>query len=154
MELSHVNENGACMVDVSGKQNTDRTAVAHGLVTTNSATIILLLNGKTPKGDVLNTAKVAGIMAAKKTSELIPMCHNLPLNDVDIEFKIKENTIEIVSTAKCFGKTGVEMEALTACSVAALTIYDMLKAVDKTMTIGEIYLMSKDGGKSGHFERG
>jgi len=153
MELSHVNENGACMVDVSIKQDTQREAVAHGLVTTNEETIKLLLDGKTPKGDVLNTARVAGIMAAKKTSDLIPMCHNLALTNVSVDFEVGKNTIEIKSIAKTYGKTGVEMEALTAASVSALTIYDMLKAVDKTMVIGEIYLVSKDGGKSGHFER-
>lgn len=153
MELSHVSKNGACMVDVSEKENTNRIAKAHALVTTNEATIKLLLDGKTPKGEVINTAKVAGIMGAKKTSDLIPMCHNLPLNDVDIEFKVLNSSIEIISTAKNYGKTGVEMEALTAASVAALTIYDMLKAVDKSIEISEIYLLEKDGGKSGHYIR-
>jgi len=154
MELSHVSEKGAIMVDVSGKDITERTAVAHGIIKMNKETMEVLLSGNNPKGDVLNTAKVAGIMSAKNTSGLIPMCHNIPLNKVDVDFKLGEDYIEISSLAKTSGKTGVEMEALTAVSVAALTIYDMLKAVDKTMTIGEIYLVSKDGGKSGHFERG
>lgn len=153
MELSHVSEKGAIMVDVSEKATTDRIAVAHGRVEIKEEVISLLLDGKTPKGDVLNTAKVAGIMAAKKTAEIIPMCHNIPLNKVDVDFEVGKDYIEIKGIAKTSGKTGVEMEALTAVSVSALTIYDMLKAVDKGMTIGEIYLVEKDGGKSGHYQR-
>ncbi len=153
MELSHVSEKGAIMVDVSEKATTDRIAVAHGRVEIKEEVIALLLDGKTPKGDVLNTAKVAGIMAAKRTAEIIPMCHNIPLNKVDVDFEVGKDYIEIKGIAKTSGKTGVEMEALTAVSVSALTIYDMLKAVDKGMTIGEIYLVEKDGGKSGHYQR-
>jgi len=154
MELSHVSDKGAIMVDVTDKDVTERVAVAHGKILMKKETMNVLMSGKNPKGDVLNTAKVAGIMAAKNTSNLIPMCHNIPLNKIDIDFNLGDDFIEIKSLAKCNGKTGVEMEALTAASVCCLTIYDMLKAVDKEMIIGEIYLEMKDGGKSGHFERG
>ncbi len=153
MELSHVDENGAKMVDVGEKQVTRRTAVAHGAVMTKPETISLLLDGKTPKGDVLNTARVAGIMASKNTASLIPMCHNIPLDNVKIEFEVKPDRVEITATAVATYKTGVEMEALTAVTVSALTIYDMLKAVDKSMEIGDIYLASKEGGKSGSYKR-
>lgn len=153
MELSHVDENGAKMVDVGEKQVTRRTAVAHGTVMTKPETISLLLDEKTPKGDVLNTARVAGIMASKNTASLIPMCHNIPLDNVKIEFEVKPDRVEITATAVATYKTGVEMEALTAVTVSALTIYDMLKAVDKSMEIGDIYLASKEGGKSGIYKR-
>lgn len=154
MELSHVDKNGACMVDVSNKDITARIAIAHGKVSMDKETIKLLVDQKTPKGDVLNTARVAGIMAAKNTSSLIPMCHPIALSHVEILFDVKEDSIEITASSKTSSQTGVEMEALTAVSVAALTIYDMLKAVDKRMVIGDIYLQEKDGGKSGHFVRG
>lgn len=153
MELSHVDENGAKMVDVGEKQVTRRTAVAHGAVMTKPETISLLLDGKTPKGEVLNTARVAGIMASKNTASLIPMCHNIPLDNVKIEFEVKPDRVEITATAVATYKTGVEMEALTAVTVSALTIYDMLKAVDKSMEIDDIYLASKEGGKSGIYKR-
>ncbi len=153
MELSHVDENGAKMVDVGEKQVTRRTAVAHGAVKTKPETISLLLDEKTPKGDVLNTARVAGIMASKNTASLIPMCHNILLDNVKIEFDVKPDRVEITATAVATYKTGVEMEALTAVTVSALTIYDMLKAVDKSMEIGDIYLASKEGGKSGSYKR-
>ena len=153
MGLSHVDKNGVKMVDVGEKENTNRVAKAHALVKMKKETIQALVDEKTPKGDVLNTARIAGISAAKKTSELIPMCHTIPLNYVKVDFGVKEDEIEIITEASAFWKTGVEMEALTAASVAALTIYDMLKAVDKRMSVEEVYLISKDGGKSGHFER-
>ena len=153
MELSHVDENGAKMVDVGEKSATKRTAVARGEIKTKSKTIILLTNKETPKGDVLNTARVAGIMAAKNTSSLIPMCHNVPLDNVKIEFEIGRDKVVVTATAVATYKTGVEMEALVAVSVASLTIYDMLKAVDKSMVIGEICLLKKEGGKSGIYER-
>ena len=153
MELSHVDKNGVKMVDVGEKECTFRVATAHALVKMNKETVQALVNEKTPKGDVLNTARIAGIQAAKKTSELIPMCHTLPLNSVTVDFEVKEDEIEIFTKASANWKTGVEMEALTAASFAALTIYDMLKAVDKRMSIEQVYLLTKDGGKSGHFER-
>lgn len=153
MELSHVDENGAKMVDVGEKSATKRTAVARGEIKTKHETIILLTNKETPKGDVLNTARVAGIMAAKNTSSLIPMCHNVPLDNVKIEFEIGRDKVVVTATAVATYKTGVEMEALVAVSVASLTIYDMLKAVDKSMVIGEICLLKKEGGKSGIYER-
>ena len=153
MELTHVDENGVKMVDVTQKDVTNRVAKAHALVKMDKNTIALLVDKKTPKGDVLNTARIAGIMAAKKTDELIPMCHKIPLNSVKVEFDIKEDSVEIFTEASASWKTGVEMEALTAANIAALTIYDMLKAVDKRIEIDRVYLLSKDGGKSGHFER-
>lgn len=153
MELSHVDENGVKMVDVGSKEYTDRVAKAHAKVLMDKETIKLLVDKKTPKGDVLNTARIAGITASKRTDEIIPMCHAIPLNQVSVDFDVQEDYIEIFSTASATWKTGVEMEALTAVSVAALTIYDMLKAVDKRISIEEVYLLSKDGGKSGHFER-
>ena len=153
MELTHVDENGVKMVDVGGKEYTNRVAKAHAKVVMDKNTIKLLVDKKTPKGDVLNTARIAGITASKRTDEIIPMCHAIPLNQVSIDFNVQDDFIEIISTASATWKTGVEMEALTSVSVAALTIYDMLKAVDKRMSIEEVYRLSKDGGKSGHFER-
>ena len=139
------------MVDVSKKDNSDRIAIASGLIELNNATIRLLEVGTLKKGDVLTVAKIAGIQASKKTASLIPLCHNINLNNIDIEFKIdnQENKIYCQSTISCSGKTGVEMEALTAVSVALLTIYDMCKASDKNMIISEIKLIEKHGGKSG-----
>ncbi len=156
-KLTHLDETGrARMVDVSEKQITKREAVARGSVHMKSETIRLIKDKKIPKGDVLTVAKVAGIMAAKNTSSIIPMCHPLNITSVDINFDIdsKRNTVEIESNAKVLGQTGVEMEALTAVSVAALTIYDMCKAVDKDMVISDIMLIEKKGGRSGHFRRG
>ncbi|MEE9618345.1 MAG: cyclic pyranopterin monophosphate synthase MoaC [Anaerolineae bacterium] len=152
MELTHVDEEGRVrMVDVGGKADTERVAVARGDVTMRPETLRLIAEGGVPKGDVLAVAQVAGIMAAKRTPDLIPLCHPLLLTKVDVEFYINEEVsrIEITATARCRGKTGVEMEALTAVSVAALTIYDMAKAVEKTMRIGNIRLVRKSGGKSG-----
>jgi cyclic pyranopterin phosphate synthase len=139
------------MVDVGGKVDTERVAVARGEITMRPETLRLIVDKGVPKGDVLAVAQVAGIMAAKRVPDLIPLCHPLPLTKVDVAFRIDEvaSRIEITATAHCSGKTGVEMEALTAVSVAALTIYDMAKAVERTMRIGDIRLVRKSGGKSG-----
>lgn len=155
MELTHFDEQGrARMVDVSDKGETRRVAVARGKIEMQAETLERIRQGRIAKGDVLAVAQVAGIMAAKQTSSLIPMCHPLGITGADLAFEIvAPGTIEIEATVKVTGKTGVEMEALTAVSVAALTIYDMCKAIDKRMVIGEIRLMEKMGGKSGHFVR-
>ncbi len=137
------------MVDVSGKPVTAREAAAKGVVRMKPETLALMKEGKTPKGDVLATAQVAGFMAAKQTSSLIPMCHPLILDEVKVEFGFTEESVEITAAVKCSGRTGVEMEALTAVAVSALTIYDMCKAIDQTMRIDSIRLVSKSGGKSG-----
>jgi len=139
------------MVDVGWKEETEREAVASGQVIMGKETMNLIRNGQMKKGDVLTVARIAGIMGAKRTSELIPLCHPLPLDkiSVDLELDDEKNAIIIICTAKTTAKTGVEMEALTAVSVTALTIYDMCKAVDKTMQIQDIRLMKKTGGKSG-----
>lgn len=153
--LSHVDEKGrASMVDVSDKAETARVAAAAGLVTMRPETLDLVLEGKTPKGDVLNTARLAGIMAAKRTADLIPLCHPLPLARVTVEFAPRNDRsgIEITATAKVMGRTGVEMEALTAVSISALTIYDMIKAVERGARIENIRLLRKEGGKSGTYE--
>ena len=141
------------MVDVDGKPDTERVAVARGEVTMRPETLRLIVEKGVPKGDVLAAAQVAGIMAAKRTPDLIPLCHPLLLSAVDVAFRPDEqgSRIEITATVRCRGKTGVEMEALTAVSVAALTIYDMAKAVEKTMRIGNIRLVRKSGGKSGEW---
>ena len=150
--LTHIDKDGSAkMIDVSEKNITDRIAIASGFIELNTETIHLVKIGNLKKGDVLTVAKIAGIQASKKTSSLIPLCHNLNLNKIDIEFNIdkKENKIYCKSTVNCSGKTGVEMEALTAVSVALLTIYDMCKSSDKNMLISEIKLLEKRGGKSG-----
>ena len=150
--LTHIDKDGnAKMVDVSNKDNSNRIAIASGFIELNNATISLIESGNLKKGDVLTVAKIAGIQASKKTSGLIPLCHNINLDKINIEFRIsmKENKIYCQSTIKCSGKTGVEMEALTAVSVSLLTIYDMCKASDKNMVISEIKLIEKHGGKSG-----
>ena len=155
--LSHLDAEGvARMVDVGAKQETPREAVAAGEVRMAPETLRLLAAGNAPKGDVLGVARVAGILAAKRTSQLIPLCHSLPLTFVGIDFSLEEETsrVLITATARCHGQTGVEMEALTAVSVAALTIYDKAKALEKTMVIGEIRLLRKTGGKSGEWVRG
>jgi cyclic pyranopterin phosphate synthase len=154
MALTHVDESGRVqMVDVGEKPDTERVAVAKGEVTMQPETLRLIAEGGAPKGDVLAAAQIAGIMAAKRTPDLIPLCHPLRLTKADVDFEIDQadSRIEITATVRCRGKTGVEMEALTAVSVAALTIYDMAKAVDKTMRIGNIRLVLKSGGKSGEF---
>lgn len=154
MELTHFNEEGyARMVDVSEKQATERFALAKGEIHMVPSTLKAIVEGKIAKGDVLAVAQVAGIMAAKRTSAIIPMCHNINLTNVDIIFEIKDYGVAIFATAKCTGFTGVEMEALNAVSVTALTIYDMVKAIDKNMTITNIQLLEKRGGKSGDYVR-
>ena len=152
MELTHLDEQGrAHMVDVGGKPDTERVVVARGEIRMRPQTLQLIAEKGVPKGDVLAVAQVAGIMAAKRVPELIPLCHPLLLSKVDVQFNIDEQASRIEITAKVHstGKTGVEMEALTAVSVAALTIYDMAKAVERTMRIGQIRLVRKSGGKSG-----
>jgi cyclic pyranopterin phosphate synthase len=156
MGLTHVDDEGrVTMVDVGGKADTERVAVARGEVAMRPETLRLIAAKGMPKGDVLAVAQVAGIMAAKRTPDLIPLCHTLLLTRVDVDFRIDEEAsrIEITATVHSRGKTGVEMEALTAVSVAALTIYDMAKAVEKTMRIGNIRLVHKTGGKSGEINQ-
>jgi len=154
MTLTHVDSEGRSrMVDVSGKPVTRRTAVATGLVRMSPSTVEAIKDHRTPKGDPLEVSRIAGVMGAKRTSELIPLCHPLPLNQANVELEIVPGGILITATAVTEGKTGVEMEALTAVSIAALTIYDMCKAIDKTMVISEIRLESKTGGTSGDFNR-
>jgi cyclic pyranopterin monophosphate synthase len=155
MSLSHFDENGqAHMVDVSAKPVTDRIAVARGHVVMSAETLALVTEGRAKKGDVLGVARLAGIMAAKKTADLIPLCHPLPITKVALDLTPDPSLPGIVveATVKTGGQTGVEMEALTAVSVACLTIYDMVKAVEKSMRIEGIRLVLKDGGKSGRFE--
>ncbi len=156
MSLTHFNEYGrAKMVSVEAKEDTVRIAKASGIISMRAETLGLIQQKGIKKGDVLSVAQVAGIMGAKKTSDLIPMCHNIFLSGADIEYTINETTpsIQIFATIKTVGKTGVEMEALSAVSTAALTIYDMCKAVDKEMVISNIQLEEKIGGKSGHYIR-
>ncbi len=154
MEFSHFDNKGnAVMVDVTQKENTERIAIAEGTIKVNETILNKIKEGTMGKGDVLNVARIAGIMAAKKTFELIPMCHIILLTKCSVDFEIDENKKEIkaVSTVKTTGKTGVEMEALTAVNITLLTIYDMCKAVDKGMVISNIHLVEKNGGKSGDF---
>ena len=154
MELTHFNEQGrARMVDVSEKAVTYRTAKAAGRVWMNPETLEKVRQGSMAKGDVLAVAQVAGLMAAKRTWELIPMCHPLPLTSINITFAFQDNALDIQAQVKCSGETGVEMEALTAVSAAALTVYDMCKAVQRDMVIDQIRLLEKTGGKSGVFRR-
>jgi len=155
-KLSHLDDQGrAKMVDVSDKEVTSRIAVARGAIHMRPETLALIREGKVKKGDVFSVARVAGIMAAKKTSELIPMCHPLNITSVEIDLSAENNParVEIEATVRVAGKTGVEMEAMAAVAVAGLTIYDMCKAVDREMSIGEIRLVKKSGGKSGTFIR-
>ena len=157
-KLTHIDSEGqAHMVDVSAKGSSERSATAEAFVRMTRETLALIAENKVAKGDVLATARIAGIMAAKKTSELIPLCHPLNLTSVSVDCKLIEDDeapgVHITATAKVVGVTGVEMEALTAASVAALTIYDMVKAVDKTMVIGDVRLMFKSGGRSGIYVR-
>lgn len=155
MEMTHFNEQGrARMVDVGDKEITKRTATAASRVTMAPDTLAAILEGKVSKGDVLAVAQVAGIMAAKKTADWIPMCHPLPLTGIDIAFSNNgKNELYIEATVSLKGRTGVEMEALTAVSAAALTVYDMCKALQKDMVIGPTLLVSKTGGKNGDYER-
>jgi len=155
-KISHFNKNGrAYMVDVGSKEDTRRVAIAESSMIMQPETLKLIKDRKIAKGDVLAVAQIAGIMAAKKTSQIIPMCHPLILTNVDLNFTIDENENKIIiqSKVKTIGKTGVEMEALIAVATAGLTIYDMCKAVDRGITIKSIYLLEKSGGKSGHFSR-
>jgi cyclic pyranopterin phosphate synthase len=154
VQLSHIDARGrAQMVNVGEKLVTFRTATAEGVVWTTAETIRLIEQNAIAKGNVLAVARVAGIMAAKHTADLIPLCHTLPLTGVDVDITLNPGgTIRIVATAQAEGKTGVEMEALTAVAIAALTIYDMCKAVDRSMVIGEIYLVHKSGGRSGEWQ--
>lgn len=152
-KLSHLDDKGqAHMVDVSDKAVTSRSATARARVLAQASTLALIRDGTAKKGDVLATARVAGIAAAKKTSDLIPLCHPLMISKVAVEFSLNADSIDVEATVKVEGKTGVEMEALTACSVACLTIYDMLKAVDRGMRITDLRLVEKTGGKSGTFK--
>ncbi len=157
MDLSHTDEKGkAKMVDVSGKEINLRTASASANVTLSPKAFLAIKNNEMSKGDVLSVARIAGIQAAKKTSELIPLCHNIFISSVTIEFVMDDNTnsIRVISTAKTNSVTGIEMEALMGASVAALTIYDMSKALDKSIKISDIYLLTKTGGKSGDYNAG
>ena len=154
--LSHLNDAGeARMVDISPKEVTSRAARAEGFVSMSPKTLDLILGGNTRKGDVLATARIAGIMAAKRTAELIPLCHPLPLAEVTIDFEPSRDPpgLKVEASAKVDAKTGVEMEALTAVSIACLTIYDMVKAVDRAMSFSGLRLVEKTGGRSGHFKR-
>jgi cyclic pyranopterin monophosphate synthase len=155
VKLTHIDDSGAAlMVDVSDKETTKRTAVARGRVVMEPATLALIESGEAKKGDVLATARIAGIMAAKRTHELIPLCHPLALSQivVDLELDRDASSVEVTATVRLSARTGVEMEALTAVSVACLTIYDMVKAVDRGMKVTDIRLIHKSGGKSGTFD--
>ena len=149
-KLTHLDESGAAhMVDVSAKATTVREAIAEGRITMSAAALTAIRDGTAKKGDVIATARIAGIMAAKKTSDLIPLCHPLALSKVAVDFAFEEDAIRVTALARLTGQTGVEMEAMTAASVALLTLYDMAKAVDKAMVISGVRLLSKSGGKSG-----
>ena len=150
--LTHLDETGtARMVDVGAKPATQRMAKADGIIRMSSEALAAIKAGDAPKGDVLGTARIAAIMAAKKTGELIPLCHPLSLDAVNVEFTFEDNGVRVTATASLTGKTGVEMEAMVAASTALLTVYDMAKALDKGMVIGEVRLLEKLGGKSGHW---
>jgi cyclic pyranopterin phosphate synthase len=153
-KLSHLDESGAAhMVDVTGKDATKRTAVAAGTLHTTPEVVHLIASGGLPKGDALATARVAGILAAKRTSDLIPLCHQLALTGVDVEFEVGDGTVGVTASVRSTDRTGVEMEALTAVSVAALTLYDMIKAVDPAARIDDIRVLRKEGGKTGLWTR-
>lgn len=153
-DFTHFNAQGrARMVDVSGKDVTLRTATAAGRVTMRPETAEAIRSGGVPKGDVLSVAQVAGIMAAKRTAEIVPMCHPLPLTGVDVRFTVGDDAVDVEATVTCRGETGVEMEALHAVTAAALTVYDMCKALEKGMTITDVRLLTKTGGKSGDYFR-
>ena len=155
-KLTHINQKGdAQLVDISDKAITHRRAIAEGSIQLNKKTLKLIQDNLIKKGDVLNTARIAGIQAAKKTWELIPLCHTINLSKIDINFSIdkKNNVITCQSSCECFAQTGLEMEALSAVSIALLTIYDMVKAVDRTMVISNIHLVEKSGGRSGVYKR-
>lgn len=152
-KLTHLDDSGAArMVDVGGKPATARRAVASGRIAMSAAALEAIRAGNAPKGDVLSAARIGGIMAAKRTGDLIPLCHPLGLEAVNIDFEYEDAAIRATATASLTGRTGVEMEAMVAVSVALLTIYDMAKAIDKGMVIGEVRLIEKTGGKSGHWK--
>ncbi len=152
--LSHVDERGeARMVDVAGKQVTHRRAVAGAVIRMKPTTLAMIVEGRAPKGDVFAVARVAGIMAAKRTSDLVPLCHPLSITRANVDLEPVEGGVRVIATVETDGKTGVEMEALTAASVAALTLYDMCKAVDRGMTVDGLGLLAKEGGKSGTWTR-
>jgi cyclic pyranopterin phosphate synthase len=152
--LSHIDDQGAAhMVDVTGKEASKRTAVAAGSLRTSAQVVELIAAGGLAKGDALATARLAGILAAKRTSELIPLCHQLALTGVDVDFAVGETDVDITATVRSTDRTGVEMEALTAVSVAALTLYDMIKAVDPAARIDDIRVLRKDGGRHGSWVR-
>jgi len=154
MELTHFDESGrARMVSVGGKTETERTAVARGRVKIQSETAALIREKRAAKGDVLAVAQLAGVMAAKKASDLIPLCHNIALTSVDVSLALAESSVEIEAEVRTFGRTGAEMEALTAVSVAALSVYDMCKSADRAMEIEAVRLIRKSGGKSGEWIR-
>lgn len=151
-ELTHIDEHGtARMVDVTSKETTRRVAKAQAVVRMLPSTIAAIRENALAKGDALGVARVAGILAAKRVDELIPLCHSLPIGAAEVDFEIGEDRITVTSTVSTMAQTGVEMEALTAATIAALTIYDMAKAVDKRIEVGEVHLVSKTGGKSGDF---
>ncbi len=153
-KLTHLDESGAAhMVDVSAKIDTVREAVAEGRITMSTDALTAIKEGSAQKGDVLATARIAGIMAAKKTAELIPLCHPLMLSKVSVDFAFEADGVRVTASVRLTGQTGVEMEAMTAVSIALLTIYDMAKALDKAMVIGGVQLLSKTGGKSGDWRR-
>ena len=153
-KLTHIDTDGrAHMVDVADKDDSRRTAIARGFVYLSDDTLAAIDQGRTTKGDVLSVAELAGIMAAKKTSDLIPLCHPLPLSRVKLALTLENDGVAVMSQVGCTGKTGVEMEALTAVSIACLTVYDMVKAMEKSARIGDIELVEKTGGKSGDFKR-
>ena len=153
-KLTHIDEDGrAHMVDVADKADSKRTAIARGFVALSAETLAAIEQGRAAKGDVLSVAELAGIMGAKKTSELIPLCHPLPLSRVKLSLSLQEDGVGVQAEVGCTGKTGVEMEALTAVSVACLTVYDMVKAMEKSAIIRDIALVEKTGGKSGDFKR-
>ena len=155
-KLTHVNQKGDVqLVDITSKEITYRKAIAEGSIQLNKKTLKLIQDNLIKKGDVLNTARIAGIQAAKKTWELIPLCHSISLTKIDINFSIdkKNNIIICQSSCECFAQTGLEMEALTAVSISLLTIYDMVKAIDRAMVISNIHLVEKSGGLSGHYKR-
>ncbi|MFN2603733.1 MAG: cyclic pyranopterin monophosphate synthase MoaC [Gemmatimonadaceae bacterium] len=155
-KLTHTAETGeALMVDVSGKADTARVARASGTIAMSRETLDAIAENRMKKGDVLSAARLAGIMAAKRTADLIPLCHNIPLTDVSIDIGVDDSLpgLRVIATAATVGKTGVEMEALTAVAVALLTVYDMAKSMDRAMTIGQIELLEKSGGKSGDWKR-
>lgn len=156
MKLTHIDSDGnAQMVDISGKVETEREAKAKGHVRTSRETYELIKGGHGPKGDIFTVAKIAGIMGAKKTHTLIPLCHPLSITHIDVHYDFidNESTVEIISTVRTKGQTGVEMEALTCSTIVALTIYDMCKAIDKGIELGPFYLIEKSGGKSGTFRK-